>query len=72
VPLVKPEKYASAIWQKKGLTITSVNGSVVLTPPQVPVSACNRDDSTVTLTINESSRVARMALPGLILMTFSF
>jgi hypothetical protein len=39
VPLVKPEKKASAIWQKKGLDITSVNGTVVVTPPQVPVSA---------------------------------
>jgi hypothetical protein len=39
VPLVSPEKNASAIWQKNGLDITSVNGSVVVTPPQVPVSA---------------------------------
>jgi hypothetical protein len=39
--LVRPEKYASAIWQKKGLDITSVKGNVVITP-QVPVSAGRR------------------------------
>jgi hypothetical protein len=39
VPLVSPEKNASAIWQKNGLDITSLNGSVVVTPTQVPVSA---------------------------------
>jgi hypothetical protein len=39
VPFVSPEKNASAIWQKNGLDITSVNGSVVVTPPQVLVSA---------------------------------
>jgi hypothetical protein len=39
VPFVSPEKNASAIWQKKGLDITSVNGCVIVTPPQMPVSA---------------------------------
>jgi hypothetical protein len=39
VPFESPEKNASAIWQKNGLDITSVNGSVVVTPPQVLVSA---------------------------------
>jgi hypothetical protein len=39
VPFERPEKNASAIWQKNGLDITSLNGSVVVTPPQFPVSA---------------------------------
>jgi hypothetical protein len=39
VPFESPEKNASAIWQKNGLDITSLNGSVVVTPPQVLVSA---------------------------------
>jgi hypothetical protein len=39
VPFESPEKNASAIWQKNGLDITSLNGSVVVTPPQFPVSA---------------------------------
>jgi hypothetical protein len=40
VPLVSAEKYASAIEQKKMLLEgTSVNGSVMLAPPHVPVSA---------------------------------
>jgi len=43
VPLVRPEKYASAIWQKKPLPATSVNGRVTNTP-QVPVSAGSRLD----------------------------
>jgi hypothetical protein len=41
---VRPEKKASAIWQKKILLITSVNGSVVIAPPHVPVSAGSRLD----------------------------
>jgi len=44
VPLVRPEKYASAIWQKKPLPATSVNGRVTIAPPQVPVSAGRRLD----------------------------
>jgi hypothetical protein len=36
---VRPEKYASAIEQKKMLPITSVKGSVVIAPLHVPVSA---------------------------------
>jgi hypothetical protein len=44
VPFVRPEKNASAIWQKNGLAITSLNGTVVIAPPQVPVSAGNRVD----------------------------
>jgi hypothetical protein len=40
VPLVSAEKYASAIAQKKILLEgTSMNGSVMLAPPHVPVSA---------------------------------
>jgi hypothetical protein len=39
VPLASPEKNASAIWQKKGLDIASVKGTVIICPPQVPVSA---------------------------------
>jgi hypothetical protein len=42
--LVRPEKNASAIWQKKILPITSVNGSVVVAPPHMPVSAGSRLD----------------------------
>jgi hypothetical protein len=74
VPLVRPEKYASAIEQKKTLAAdTSLKGNVVETPPQLPtVSACNRVDRTVTLTINEMSRVVRIAKLVLILIMFSF
>ena len=39
MPLVRPEKKASAIEQKKGLEDTSVNGTIIIEPPQVPVSA---------------------------------
>src|SRR5262249_8475240 len=39
VPLARPGKNASAIWQKNELPITSVKGTVVVTPPHVPVSA---------------------------------
>jgi len=46
VPFVRPEKNASAIWQKKVLPITSVNGKVVDTPPHIPVSADSRVDVT--------------------------
>jgi hypothetical protein len=49
VPLVNPEKNASAIAQKKMLLgDTSVNGIVVLAPPQVPVVACSRVDAAVS------------------------
>jgi len=44
VPLVRPEKNASAIWQKKLLPATSVKGSDLIAPPQVPVSAGRRLD----------------------------
>jgi hypothetical protein len=46
VPFVRPEKNASAIWQKNGLPITSVKGTVVIiiVKPQVPVSAGSRLD----------------------------
>jgi hypothetical protein len=46
VPLVSPEKNASAIWQKNGLAITSVKGTVVIVivKPQTPVSAGSRLD----------------------------
>src|SRR6516225_6421737 len=68
VPLVSPEKNASAIWQKKGLDITSVNGSVVVTPPQVPVSAWSRDEPTVNATSSATSRVKRSDNLRLVLM----
>jgi hypothetical protein len=51
VPLVSPLKKASAIWQKKGLDITSVKGRVTIAPPQVPVSAGNRVDVSTKTTI---------------------
>jgi hypothetical protein len=54
VPLVRPEKYASAIWQKKKLPPTSVKGSVVIAPPQVPVSAGRRLDVNNKTTIVKS------------------
>jgi hypothetical protein len=60
VPLVSPEKNAYAIWQKKGFDITSVNGSVVVTPPQVPVSAWSRDEPTVNATSSATSSVKRI------------
>src|SRR5215471_13954314 len=60
VPLASPEKYASAIWQKKGLLITSVNGRVIIWPPQAPVSARWRVDNVVSRTINEMSRTTRV------------
>jgi hypothetical protein len=54
VPFVSPEKNASAIWQKNGLAITSVKGSVVIAPPQVPVSAGRRlDASNKTMIVKE-------------------
>jgi hypothetical protein len=62
VPLVNPEKNASAIWQKNGLLITSVNGSVVLTPTQVPVSACKRSDAAVIITIAATSIIALLRI----------
>src|SRR5690349_9622655 len=71
-PLLKPEKKASAIWQKKGLLITSVNGSVMLAPPQVPVSACRRVESAVTHTIREMIRDVRIGMVDLILIDLSF
>jgi hypothetical protein len=54
---VRPEKYASAIWQKNGLAITSVNGSVVNAPPHTPVSAGNRVDA-INTTIIVKDRIA--------------
>jgi hypothetical protein len=48
VPLVRPEKYASAIWQKKPLPATSANGRVTIAPPQVPVSAGSLIDAIST------------------------
>ena len=50
VPLLNPEKNASAIWQKKTLPATSVNGTVVDTPPQLPVSAGSRLDANEQIT----------------------
>src|SRR5215470_15941472 len=71
VPLARPEKNASAIWQKKGLLITSVKGSVIISPPQVPVSARWRVDRTVRLIISETSRAIRIANLRFSLIGFS-
>src|SRR5215471_2382621 len=60
VPLASPEKKASAIWQKKGLDITSVKGSVVICPPQAPVSAWWRVDKRISTAIVEISRTILM------------
>jgi len=53
VPLVRPEKYASAIWQKKELPATSVNGTVTIAPLQVSVSAGRRVD------VNNKTTIAK-------------
>jgi hypothetical protein len=72
IPLASPAKYASAIEQKKGLAPdTSVKGKLILAPPQVPVVAYDRVDSSVMLTTNETSRIARIAKLVLILIRFS-
>src|SRR5204863_330335 len=56
VPLVSPEKKASAIEQKKLLLEgTSLNGNVMLAPPQVPVSARKPADTTVIVTIADAT-----------------
>src|SRR6187455_1337194 len=61
VPLVRPEKYAAAIEQKKAFVLgTSVNGNAMLVPLQVPTSACNRVETTVRLTSNEISNATRV------------
>lgn len=60
VPLVNPEKYASAIEQKKMLLEgTSVNGSVIIWPPHIPVSAFNRADATVIIAMNATRATQR-------------
>jgi hypothetical protein len=60
VPLDSPEKYASAIEQKKTLPAdTSVNGSVMLAPPHVPVSARRRLDAIVMINISAITSAAR-------------
>jgi hypothetical protein len=72
VPLVNPEKYASAIEQKKRLPgSTSAKGIVMLAIPQVPVVASKRVGSKLMLTINKMSSVARIGAPLLILIRFS-
>jgi hypothetical protein len=54
VPFVSPEKNASAIWQKNMFPITSVNGTVVIPPPHMPVSAGSRlDVSNKTIIVKE-------------------
>ena len=59
-PLVKPEKKASAIEQKKKLLEgTSVNGSVMLEPPHVPVSARRRLDAIVIMNIKPITNAKR-------------
>jgi len=57
VPFVRPEKYASAIWQKKVLPMTSVKGSVVKFEAQVPVSAGIRFDA-IIMTMIVRHRIA--------------
>jgi hypothetical protein len=59
VPLVSPEKYASAIWQKKPLPATSVKGKVVVAPPQLPLSARRRLDAIVMINISATTSAAR-------------
>ena len=60
VPFVRPEKKASAIWQKNILPITSVNGTVVIAPPHVPVSAGRRlDANNKTPTVNKRTTAGR-------------
>jgi hypothetical protein len=60
VPLDSPEKYASAIEQKKTLpAATSVNGSVMLAPPHMPVSARRRLDARVMINISAITSAAR-------------
>jgi hypothetical protein len=71
VPLLSPEKNASAIEQKNTLVLgTSVKGSVMLAPPQVPVSACNRSDTAVIITIAATSRIVRFRT--LVFVSFLF
>ena len=67
VPFVRPEKKASAIWQKNILPITSVNGTVVIPPPQIPVSAGRRlDVNNKMTTVNERTTAERnLAFIGL-------
>jgi hypothetical protein len=58
--LVKPEKNASAIEQKKMLPEeTSVNGSVMLASPHVPVSALGFVDKVAMMTISPTTATAR-------------
>jgi hypothetical protein len=71
VPFVSPEKNASAIWQKNGLDITSVKGSVIETPPQVPVSARSRVDIRVNPDVNEASKRIRIVHLVLVLIDLS-
>jgi hypothetical protein len=61
VPLVSPEKYDSAMEQKKMFAgSTSSNGIVMLAPPHVPVwSACNRVDAAVTAIIAAINMMGR-------------
>jgi hypothetical protein len=51
VPFVRPEKYASAISQKKMLLMTSVKGTVIETFPHVPVSAGSLMDVSIEMAI---------------------
>jgi hypothetical protein len=52
-------------WQKKGLAIRSVNGKVMVTPPQLPVSACKRVDKNGRLAINEMRTKERTTMERL-------
>lgn len=63
VPLLSPEKNASAIEQKNTLVLgTSVKGSVMLAPPQVPVSACKRSDAAVIITNAATSAIVLLRM----------
>src|SRR5215470_7842443 len=71
VPLANPEKNASAIWQKNWLPITSVKGTVVVTPPQAPVSARWRVERTVNTATTQMSRAIRIGRDRFDFISFS-
>jgi hypothetical protein len=48
---------------------TSVNGSVMLAPPQVPVSACIRDELNVMIAITATNIVALLRIFGYLAFT---
>src|SRR5262249_39643545 len=70
VPFARPEKNASAIWQKNWLPITSVNGTVIVCPPQAPVSARCRVDTMVRAITSETTSIIRIASLRLTIIGF--